>query len=50
MKIIQKLRERPTGIDIVGLALGESVASDVTVGYIYTIKLKYNRYSMEDVI
>lgn len=29
MKIIQKLRERPAGINVVGLALGENVASDV---------------------
>lgn len=34
MKIIQKLREKPTGVDVVSLALGESIASDViTVGY-----------------
>lgn len=53
MKIIQKLRERPAGVDVVGLALGESGASDViTVGYnkLYTNKLKYNKYDMEDVI
>lgn len=29
MKIVQKLRERPTGINVVGLALGENVASDI---------------------
>lgn len=53
MKIIQKLRERPAGVDVVGLALGESVASDaITVGYICTcvIKLKHNRHSVEDAI
>lgn len=33
MKIIQKLRERATGVNVVGLALGENVTSDVmTVG------------------
>jgi len=44
MKIIQKLRERPAGVDVVGLALGESITSDViTVGYVYTcITLKRN--------
>lgn len=31
MKIIQKLREKPTGINVVGLALGENVASDVII-------------------
>lgn len=47
MKIIQKLRERPAGVDVVGLALGESGASDViTVRYnkLHTNKLKYNKY------
>lgn len=34
MKIVQKLRERPTGINVVGLALGENVASDVMVMYL----------------
>jgi hypothetical protein len=35
MKIIQKLRERPNGVNVVGLALGENVTSDIiTVGYI----------------
>lgn len=29
MKIIQKLRERPNGVNIIGLALGEKVTSDV---------------------
>lgn len=29
MKIIQKLRERPTGVNVVGLALGENITSDV---------------------
>ncbi|XP_020293844.1 uncharacterized protein C9orf78 [Pseudomyrmex gracilis] len=29
MKIIQKLREKPPGVDVVGLALGDNVASDV---------------------
>ncbi|XP_067212562.1 splicing factor C9orf78 isoform X2 [Linepithema humile] len=28
MKIIQKLRKRPVGVDVVGLALGENVTSD----------------------
>jgi len=37
MKIIQKLRERPAGVDVVGLALGENVASD-------TITVRYNMY------
>lgn len=29
MKIIQKLRERPSGVNVVGLALGENVTSDI---------------------
>lgn len=29
MKTIQKLRERPKGINVVGLALGENVTPDV---------------------
>lgn len=29
MKVIQKLRERPKGINVVGLALGENITSDV---------------------
>lgn len=29
MKVIQKLRERPKGINVVGLALGENVTPDV---------------------
>lgn len=29
MKIIQKLRERPKGVNVVGLALGENVTPDV---------------------
>jgi len=29
MKIIQKLRERPNGVNVVGLALGENVTSDI---------------------
>lgn len=37
MKIIQKLRERPAGINVAGLALGENVASDaITVYRIYS--------------
>lgn len=28
-KIIQKLRERPSGVNIVGLALGEKVVPDI---------------------
>lgn len=35
MKIIQKLRERPKGVNVLGLALGENVTSGVmTVGAI----------------
>lgn len=30
MKIIQKLRERPKGVNIVGLALGENATPDAT--------------------
>lgn len=29
MKIIQKLREKATGVNVVGLALGENVTSDI---------------------
>lgn len=28
MKIIQKLRERPNGVNVVGLALGEKMTAD----------------------
>lgn len=50
MKIVQKLRERPTGINVVGLALGENIASDVImVRYIqYNLNIENSRkkYSM----
>lgn len=29
MKNVQKFREKPIGIDVVGLALGENIASDI---------------------
>ncbi|XP_014467858.1 PREDICTED: uncharacterized protein C9orf78, partial [Dinoponera quadriceps] len=38
MKIVQKLRERPTGINVVGLALGENVASDVIMSDPFNMK------------
>ncbi|XP_011872183.1 PREDICTED: uncharacterized protein C9orf78 homolog isoform X2 [Vollenhovia emeryi] len=38
MKIIRKLRERPAGVDVVGLALGESVASDVMTSDPFNMK------------
>lgn len=38
MKIIQKLRERPAGINVVGLALGENVASDVITSDPFNMK------------
>jgi len=42
MKIIQKLRERPAGVDVVGLALGENVASDAS------LTVRYNMYIYKD--
>lgn len=58
MKIIQKLRERPAGVDVVGLALGESAGSDViTVGFLYKrihecmyvkIKTQHRKCNMND--
>ncbi|KYM86872.1 Uncharacterized protein C9orf78 [Atta colombica] len=38
MKIIQKLRERPAGVDVVGLALGENVASDAITSDPFNMK------------
>ncbi|EZA54252.1 hypothetical protein DMN91_000037 [Ooceraea biroi] len=38
MKIIQKLRERPSGVNVVGLALGENVTSDVITTDPFNIK------------
>lgn len=31
MKTIQKLRQRPNGVNIAGLALGEKITADLTV-------------------
>lgn len=38
MKIIQKLRERPNGVNVVGLALGEKVTSDVLTSDPFNVK------------
>ncbi|KAG7189773.1 hypothetical protein KM043_017436 [Ampulex compressa] len=38
MKIIQKLRERPNGINVVGLALGENVTSDAMTSDPFNVK------------
>ncbi|XP_018364635.1 PREDICTED: uncharacterized protein C9orf78 homolog [Trachymyrmex cornetzi] len=38
MKIIQRLRERPAGVDVVGLALGENVASDAITSDPFNMK------------
>ncbi|KOC63432.1 Uncharacterized protein C9orf78 [Habropoda laboriosa] len=38
MKIIQKLRERPKGVNVVGLALGENVTPDVMTSDPFNVK------------
>ncbi|KAF7988935.1 hypothetical protein HCN44_007245 [Aphidius gifuensis] len=38
MKIIQKLRERPNGVNVIGLALGEKVPPDATSSDLLNIK------------
>lgn len=38
MKIIQKLRERPSGVNIVGLALGEKVVPDIMTSDPFNVK------------
>lgn len=38
LKVLQKLRERPKGVNIVGLALGEKVTKDFTC----TVSIKKN--------
>ncbi|KAH0945132.1 hypothetical protein HN011_002210 [Eciton burchellii] len=38
MKIIQKLRERPNGVNVVGLALGENVTSDIITTDPFNVK------------